>query len=86
MMYDQHEETQTRFVGFAGNHRWDLSITNTGHIYGKSLVVNLQTGRAAILNREDTEEEKVHLLASQFGISDEEQAEELREFLNGNLE
>jgi len=86
-MYDQQEDTQTRFVGFVGNHRWDLAITTTDHFYGKSLVVNIQSGRAAILNREDTEEteEKLYLLGQHFGLTDEEQITELAEFLRGNL-
>lgn len=86
-MYDQHEDTQTRFVGFVGNHRWDLAITTTDHFYGKSLIVNIQSGRSAILNREDLEEteEKMYLLAQHFGLTDQEQVEELAEFLRGNL-
>lgn len=86
-MYDQHEDTQTRFVGFVGNHRWDLAITTTDHFYGKSLVVNIQSGRSAILNREDVEEteEKLYLLSQHFGLTDEEQTAELAEFLRGNL-
>ena len=28
-MYDEEEQTQTRFIGFVGNHRWDLAITTT---------------------------------------------------------
>lgn len=86
-MYDNQESTQTRFVGFVGNHRWDLAITQTDHFYGKSLVINIQSGRGAILNREDVEEteEKMYLLGTHFGLTDEEQIAELAEFLRGNL-
>jgi hypothetical protein len=84
-MYDEQEETMTRYVGFVGNHRWDLAITETKHFYGKSLVINIQSGRCAILNREDLEEEKRHLLAEQFGLQTEEEVEELAEFLLANL-
>ncbi|ASS75979.1 hypothetical protein CIG75_14090 [Tumebacillus algifaecis] len=84
-MYDQQEETVTRFVGFVGNHRWDLAITQTQHFYGKCLVINIQSGRSAILNKEDLEEDKRHILAAQFGLTDEEETDELAEFLLGNL-
>ncbi|HEU4964339.1 MAG TPA: DUF3055 domain-containing protein [Bacilli bacterium] len=84
-MYDENENTETRYVGFVGNHRWDLAIMRTAHFYGKSVVINLQSGRAGILNHEDLEEDKLHLLAEQFGLTDEEQTEELAEFLRGNL-
>lgn len=84
-MYDDQEETITRFVGFVGNHRWDLAITQTKHFYGKSLVTNIQSGRSAILDKEDLEEDKLHILAAQFGLNDQEETEELAEFLLGNL-
>lgn len=84
-MYDEQEETMTRFVGFVGNHRWDLAITQTKHFYGKSLVINIQSGRSAILDKDDLSEDKVHLLAEQFALSDEEEVQELAEFLLANL-
>lgn len=84
-MYDENETTQTRYVGFVGNHRWDLAITRTAHFYGKSLVIDLQSGRTGILNQDDLAEDKIHLLAETFGLTDEEQTEELAEFLRSAL-
>jgi hypothetical protein len=84
-LYDENENTQTRYIGFVGNHRWDLAITRTTHFYGKSLVINLQSGRTGILNLDDLEEDKLHLLADTFGLTDEEQTRELAEFLRAHL-
>lgn len=84
-MYEQSEETVTRYVGFVGDHRWDLAITTSTHFYGKTLVLNIQNGRFGIVGKDDLEEEKLHLLMQTFAIDDEAQAEELREFLLGNL-
>ncbi|WP_038090040.1 DUF3055 domain-containing protein [Tumebacillus flagellatus] len=84
-MYDEHETTSTRFVGFVGDHRWDLAITKTEHFYGKSLVVNIQSGRAGIIGHDDLEDEKLHLLANMFALDDEDTTVELRNFLLTNL-
>jgi Protein of unknown function (DUF3055) len=84
-MYDEEEQTQTRFVGFVGNQRWDLAITTTAHFYGKSLVTNIQSNRTGIIGKDDLEEDKLHLLAQIFGLTDEEETEELAEFLRGNM-
>lgn len=79
-LYDDTENTQTRFVSFMGNHqRYDLAITKTEKYYGKVLVLNLQSNRFAIIGRDDLDEpgylEHVYNL-------DETEAEELRSFLN----
>lgn len=84
-MYDEQEQTQTRFIGFVGNQRWDLAITTTQHFFGKSLVTNLQNNRTGIIGKDDLEEDKLPLLAQTFGLADEEETEELAEFLRGNL-
>lgn len=84
-MYDESEDTNTRFVGFVGDHRWDLAITKTDHFYGKSLVICLQTNKVGILGHDDLEDDKLHLLANTFGLDDEEQTIELRNFLLTNL-
>ena len=84
-MYDDSEDTQTRFVGFVGDHRWDLAITKTQHFYGKSLVVCLQTNRVGILGNDDLEDDKLYLLGRTFGLDDEDQTIELRNFLYTNL-
>ena len=84
-MYDEQEQTTTRFVGFVGEQRWDLAITTTDHFYGKSLVVNIQTNRAGIIGKDDLEEDKLHLLAHTFGLDSEEETAELAEYLQMNL-
>lgn len=84
-MYDEHEETSTRFLGFVGNQRWDLAITRTAHFYGKSLVVNIQNNRAGIVGHDDLADDKIHLLGITFGLTDEEEIEELADILRANL-
>lgn len=78
-LYDQTEETKTRFVSFMGEHsRYDLVIMKTGRFYGKSVVMNIQSNRLAILGHKDLQEEGY--LEEAFQISEKE-ANELREFL-----
>ncbi|MCF8564507.1 DUF3055 domain-containing protein [Alicyclobacillus tolerans] len=84
LLYDETEETKTRYVGFVGNHdRYDLAIVTTAHFYGKKLVCVIQSGRTAILGREDAE--NVGYLMDAFNISDHEDAAEFSEFLTQNL-
>lgn len=78
-LYDENEDTKTRFVSFAGDHaRFDLAITTTNRFYGKKLVFNIQSGRTAIIGPDDLEEEGY--LEYAFNLSEEE-ASELHEFL-----
>lgn len=78
-MYDETEETRTRFVGFIGvTKRFDLAITSSNHFYGKMLVHDIQTGRSAIIGKDDLEEEGY--LEHAYQLSEEE-AEELLGFL-----
>lgn len=78
-LYDENENTTTRFVSFMGeNTRHDLIITITEKFYGKKIVVNLQTNRAALVGQDDLKEEGYIEYA--FGVTTEE-AEELSEFL-----
>jgi len=79
-LYDDTENTRTRFVSFMGEtNRFDLAITITDRFYGKLLVLNLQSNRFAIIGRDDLDEpgylEHVYQLK-------EEEAEELRQFLH----
>jgi len=80
-MSDSTEQTSTRFVTFItpGMHRFDLAITTTNRFYGKKLVVDMQSGRSAVLGADDLEEEGV--LNSVFKL-DDEQAAELSQFLS----
>lgn len=78
---DSTEQTSTRYVCFIGEaslNRFDLAITTTNRFYGKKLVIDLQSGRSAIIGPDDLEEEGY--LAHVFKLSDE-QAEELGSFL-----
>jgi len=78
-LYDDTEETKTRFVSFSGDEgRYDLAITMTDRFYGKKLVINLQNNRAAIVGEDDLKEEGY--LEFAFGVSEKE-AEELNHFL-----
>jgi hypothetical protein len=80
-LYDLTEETRTRFVCFFGNTcRFDFAITTTTRFYGKKLVIDLQTGRTAIIGPDDLAEEGY--LEHVYKLNEEE-AEELRDFLAG---
>lgn len=80
-LYDHQEETTTRFVCFVGEtlHRFDLAIMTTTRFYGKKMVIDLQTGRSAVIGPDDLAEEGY--LEYAYKISEEE-AEELRTFLS----
>ncbi|MFJ3389642.1 MULTISPECIES: DUF3055 domain-containing protein [Lysinibacillus] len=56
-LYDDVEDTKTRFVSFAGNRlRYDLAILQSGRFFGKVLVMDIQFGRFAIIGPDDVEE------------------------------
>lgn len=79
-LYDEKENTETRFVSFMGETtRFDLAITETDRFYGKKLVFNIQSGRTAIIGPDDLEEPEY--VSHAFQISDEE-AKELHIFLS----
>ncbi|MBM7648549.1 hypothetical protein JOC78_001495 [Bacillus ectoiniformans] len=78
-LYDDTEDTKTRFVSFMGeHHRYDLAITHTDRHYGKKLVLNIQGSRFAIIGRDDLDEPGY--LEHAFQLNEEE-ASELRDFL-----
>lgn len=78
-LYDDTEETKTRFVSFLGeNQRFDLAIVQTHRHYGKHLVLDIQGNRFAIIGQDDLEEE--NYLEHAFQLN-EKDAEELRSFL-----
>ncbi len=82
-LYDDMEETSTRFVSFIGkNTRFDLAITTTGRFYGKRLVVNIQNGKSAIIGSDDLNEEGYIEYAFQLSPED---AEELTHFLEKTM-
>lgn len=78
-LYDDTENTKTRFVSFVGdNQRFDLAIVQTDRHYGKHLVLDLQSNRFAIIGEDDLKEEGY--LEYAYNLN-EEDAEELRSFL-----
>jgi HKD family nuclease len=78
-LYDEKEDTQTRFVSFTGNvSRFDLAITTTNRFYGKKLVFNIQSGITAIIGSDDLEQEGY--LEYAFKLNEDE-AEDLLDFL-----
>jgi hypothetical protein len=80
-LYDHTEETSTRFVCFVGETltRFDLAIMTSTRYYGKKLVIDLQSGRSAVLGPDDLEAEGY--LEYAYKISEEE-AQELEAFLS----
>jgi hypothetical protein len=78
-LYDDMENTRTRFVSFVGeNQRYDLAIVKSDRHFGKSLVLNMQGNRFAIIGHDDLEEEGYLEYAFQLN---EDEAEELKSFL-----
>ncbi|MCQ6278969.1 DUF3055 domain-containing protein [Bacillus sp. EB600] len=78
-LYDDTEDTKTRFVSFVGEHqRFDLAIIKTERHFGKELVLDIQGNRFAIVGPDDLNEEGYLEYAFQLN---EEDAKELRSFL-----
>jgi Protein of unknown function (DUF3055) len=78
-LYDEVEDTQTRYVSFVDDiARFDLALITTERFFGKTLVLNLQSNRFAIIGQDDLEEPGY--LEQVYGISPEE-AERLKRFL-----
>jgi Protein of unknown function (DUF3055) len=78
-LYDDTEDTKTRFVSFVGdNQRFDLAIVQSDRHFGKHLVLDMQGSRFAIIGEDDLKEEGYLEYAFQLN---EEDAEELRSFL-----
>lgn len=78
-LYDDVEDTKTRFVSFAGQKlRYDLAILQSSRFFGKVLVMDIQFGRFAIIGPDDIEEPGY--LEHVYNRSEEETVE-LREYL-----
>ncbi|MEG0438052.1 MAG: DUF3055 domain-containing protein [Solibacillus sp.] len=78
-LYDDVEDTKTRFVSFAGKtQRYDLAIVQSGRFFGKVLVLDIQFGRFAIIGADDVEEEGY---LEQVYNRSEVDTEDLREYL-----
>lgn len=78
-LYDDLEDTKTRFVSFVGeSQRFDLAIVQSDRYYGKHLVLDIQGSRFAIIGPDDLDEEGYLEFAFQLSAED---AAELRSFL-----
>lgn len=78
-LYDDIEQTKTRFVSFMGeNQRFDIAIMSTSRYYGKQIVLDMQSNRLAIIGTDDLEEPGY--LEYAFNLNENE-AEDLRSFL-----
>ncbi|WP_224752465.1 DUF3055 domain-containing protein [Metabacillus arenae] len=78
-LYDDLVETKARFVSFMGeNQRFDLAILKTDRYYGKSLILDIQSNRFAIIGEDDLKEPGYIEYAFKL---EEDAAEELRDFL-----
>lgn len=80
-LYDYREETTARFVCLLGKslRRFDLALISTDQFYGKKIVIDMQSGRSAIIGPDDLKEEGY--LEYAFKITEEEAAE-LHSFLS----
>lgn len=79
-LYDLVEETNVRYVSFVSdNARFDLAIIHTDRFFGKTLVLDIQASKFAIVGRDDLDEPGY--LEYAFGIT-EAAAEDLKEFLS----
>lgn len=78
-LYDDQEDTSTRFVSFMGEEqRYDLAIMQSTRFYGKLIVMDMQYSRLAIIGSDDLDEPGY--LEHVFNRSEKE-AQELREYL-----
>lgn len=78
-LYDDTEDTKTRFISFMGEQqRFDLAIIHSNRYYGKSIVINIQGNKYAIIGHDDLDEDGY--LEHAFDLS-EKDALELKDFL-----
>ncbi len=78
-LYDDVEDTKTRFVSFTGeSQRYDLAIMQSNRFFGKVLVMDIQYNRFAILGPDDLLEEGY---LEHVYNRNEEEASELRDYL-----
>lgn len=78
-LYDEMEKVSVRYIGLTTEmSRYDFALVYTGMFFGKTLVVDVQTGRSALLC--DKEVENTDYLRSAFNVSTVREAEELSGF------
>lgn len=83
-LYDEVEQSQVRYVGFTSETtRFDFAIVHTNMFFGKTLVVDMQMGRSALLSGDDVD--NVDYVQKLFNIKDHEEAEELAGFFKSIL-
>ncbi len=83
ILFDEVETTRTRHIGFiTGGKRFDFTLTNSEHFYGKTIVTCLQSNRSALLDGDDVE--NIDYLANWFKLSLED-AQHLSNFLKESL-
>lgn len=68
ILFDEVETTRSRHIGFiTGGRRFDFTLTNTEHFYGKTIVTCLQSNRSALLDGDDVE--NIDYLAKFFNLT-----------------
>lgn len=78
-LYDENEETRTRFVSFMGeSQRFDIAVLSTTRYYGKQIIMDMQSNRFAIIGKDDLLEPGYIEYAFQISEKD---AEDLKIFL-----
>lgn len=83
-LYEVTERAPLNFVGFmTDTRRYDFAIVHTRNFYGKPLVICMQSGRSAALNREDLG--RIDQLMALYNLEERSDAEELADFLSHHL-
>ncbi|GGE80650.1 DUF3055 domain-containing protein [Priestia taiwanensis] len=78
-LYDQTSDTKTRFISFMGEEqRHDFALLYSDQYYGKTVVLDIQRNRFAIIGHDDLNEPGYIEYAFQV---DEAVAEEMTDFL-----
>lgn len=81
ILYEETENTNMKYISFIGasNARFDIAIIHTDRFYGKNLVIDLQSGKTAIIGEDDLEEPG--FLEDTYNLSEDE-AKDLYEYLS----
>lgn len=83
-LYDEVEKSQVRYVGFTSETtRYDFAIIYTNLFFGKTLVVDMQLGKSALLSEDDVQ--NTEYLQSLFQTNEEKETAELADFLQSVL-
>lgn len=83
-LYDEVERSQVRYIGFTTDtSRYDFAFVYTNMFFGKTLVVDMQTGRSALLSENDVD--NIEYLQKLYSIDEPQEAEELASFFKSIL-